>query len=148
MRKNKGFTLIELLAVIVILGILIAFSTVSVTKMQKKQEVKNRKNVISGILSGAKEYVADHNEILDKPVSERSVTVETLKKDDYVDFDGNKYPDFLYKDGDKRKVLIKKCGDANGVKLKYIFSDNSVTYNDCGCKEQTKVGTSEELCTD
>ena len=48
--KNKGFTLIELLAVIVILGILLSITTVSVNSLKKKQDEKNLQNVISSIL--------------------------------------------------------------------------------------------------
>ncbi len=138
MKKNRGFTLIELLAVIVILGILLSISTVSVNTLRKKQEEKNRKNIISSILTGAKEYNAEKQiEIGD------NVSVSTLISDNYTDFDTNKYPDLISKEVTKTQCLNNK------LKIKYYIKiDDSTTYNDCGCEEQKNIGTSKQLCTD
>ena len=40
MKRKNGFTLVELLAVIVIIGLLASFSTVAITSMKKKQDIK------------------------------------------------------------------------------------------------------------
>lgn len=140
MKKNKGFTLIELLAVIVILGILLSISTIAVNSIRKKQEVQNKENVISSILTGAKEYNA-------KNKIEDNVDVKTLKDNNYVDFDTNKYSD-LYEDS--ITVTKSQCTD-NSLKVKYSITVGNTTYNDCGCDEQPDINQSSdnkssELC--
>lgn len=132
MKKNKGFTLIELLAVIVILGILISITTISVNSLRKKQEEKNKENIISSILTGAKEYNAK-NKIDD------NVRVSVLKIGNYVDFDENKYSD-LY----NGVVIKEKCN--NPLKTKYSIKVDNYSYNDCGCEEQGSQNQSSEIC--
>lgn len=126
MNKNKGFTLIELLAVMVILGILVTFSTTAIGKLKKKQDKKNLENTISSILTGAKAYNAE--------VRKSTFTVEELIENGYVDFDQNKYPDLKNK-----SVTKESC--SNNLKVRYVLDG----YNDCGCEEQ-KVETAKELC--
>lgn len=133
MKKNKGFTLIELLAVIVILGILISITTISVNSLRKKQEEKNKENIISSILTGAKEYNAK-NKIDD------NVLVSDLKIGNYVDFDENKYSD-LY-----NGVVIKEKCNNNPLKTKYSIMVDNYSYNDCGCEEQGSQNQSSEIC--
>ena len=133
MKKNKGFTLIELLAVIVILGILISITTISVNSLRKKQEEKNKENIISSILTGAKEYNAK-NKIDD------NVRVSVLKIGNYVDFDENKYSD-LY-----NGVVIKEKCNNNPLKTKYSIKVDNYSYNDCGCEEQGSQNQSSEIC--
>ncbi len=143
--KKKGFTLVELLAVIVILGILISISTVAIVSISKKQDEKNRINVISAILTGAKEYVAENPTILNQLSSstDAKIAVNDLKSGNFVDFDEKKYPSF--KDLD---VNIKLCTDDASGKLKYILSVDGKTYNDCGCELQASGSdsTSENIC--
>lgn len=140
-KRSHGFTLIELLAVIAILGILISITTVAVNTLRKKQEVKNKENVISSILTGAKEYNAK-----EKIKVGDSVPVKSLKENDYVDFDEQKYSEFL---DDKVTVTKSQC-TKNPLKIKYSIVVNedgtNVTYNDCGCEEQIGEAKSSELC--
>lgn len=143
MKSKKGFTLIELLAVIVILGILISISTVAVNSLRKKQDEENKKNVISSILTGAKQYNADER----IPVGS-SVSVSELVSGNYVDFDQNKYPELL-----DANVTKEQCCDdfnapnCNPLKIKYSITVDEKTYNDCGCETQGDGNTtSDEIC--
>ncbi len=141
MKSKKGFTLIELLAVIVILGILISISTVAVNSLRKKQDEENKKNVISSILTGAKQYNADER----IPVGS-SVSVSELVSGNYVDFDQNKYPELL-QDGDGDVVVTKTQCEDDSLKIKYSITVDEKTYNDCGCETQGDGNTtSDEIC--
>ena len=133
--KNKGFTLIELLAVIVILGILLSITTISVNSLKKKQDEKNLQNVISSILTGAKEYNAKNRIQVGG-----SVNVEELKSGDYVDFDEDKYSNLL-----EKKVTKNQC-EKNRLKVKYSIEVDGTTYNDCGCEKQEDGAASKEIC--
>ncbi len=139
MKKNKGFTLIELLAVIVILGIMLAISVVAVNKIRKNQEVENKRNVISSILTGAKRYFADEP-------SKSEVRVKYLVEKDYADFDISEYDEF---DNDSIKVFYNnECpNDSNKLKRAFYVSVNGKTYNDCGCAIQTGGVTGKKLCS-
>lgn len=130
MKKSKGFTLVELLAVIAILGILLSVSTVAVFNIRNAQDKKNRQNLIINILTKAKEYVADHPEVLEE--SSPEVLVSKLN----VNF--NKKQSDIYSN---LIVVITKC---DGYKFKYSIAVGSDTYNDCGCESQT--GVVKELC--
>ena len=136
MKSKKGFTLIELLAVIVILGILISRSTVAVNSLRKKQDEENKKNVISSILTGAKEYNAKNRIQVNG-----SVSVKNLKSGDYVDFDEDKYSNLL-----EKNVTKNQCD--NSLKVKYSITVDGTTYNDCGCEEQEDGAASKEICTE
>lgn len=135
--KNKGFTLIELLAVIVILGILLSITTISVNSLRKKQDEKNLQNVISSILTGAKEYNAKNRIQVGGLVS-----VKNLKSGDYVDFDEDKYSNLL-----EKNVTKNQC-EENPLKVKYSIEVDGTTYNDCGCEEQEDGAESSEICTE
>lgn len=135
MKNKKGFTLIELLAVIVILGILLSISITAVNKIRRKQNVENKENVISGILTGAKSYVSDNTSVLD--TLPKDITVSTFK-DKYADFDESKY------DYNNKTVKVEKCTDSD-LKLKYSIEIDGVPYNDCGCDAQT-IGNSTKIC--
>lgn len=142
--KNKGFTLIELLAVIVILGILLSITTISVNSLRKKQDEKNLQNVISSILTGAKEYNAKNRIPVSNDGNENSVLVATLKSGDYVDFDEDKYSNLLKKDV---KVTKNQC-EENPLKVKYSIEVDGTIYNDCGCEKQEDGAASKEICTE
>lgn len=135
MKNKKGFTLIELLAVIVILGILLSISITAINKIKKNQDVENKENVISSILTGAKSYVSDNTYLLDTLPND--IAVSTFK-DKYADFDESKY------DYNNKTVKVEKCA-AFGLKLKYSIEIDDITYNDCGCESQT-IGDSAKIC--
>ena len=140
--KNRGFTLIELLAVITILGILAAFSTIAVNNIRKDQQKKNQKNVIVGILTGAKEYYADN-----RTYPSDGIKVEELLEGNYVSLDESKYKELL-------SAYVKKESCNNSIKTRYyldkeFYEDNrTFKYEDCGCEEQPdNTNTkSETLC--
>ncbi|MEE0699743.1 MAG: prepilin-type N-terminal cleavage/methylation domain-containing protein [Bacilli bacterium] len=121
MKRSKAFTLIELLAVIVILGILIGITTVSVNGIRKKQEAENRRNAYSSVLTGAKTYIAENPEALDNLTSTLDINVKDLVDSGYVELDMNKYDDLIYRYvSDDTTGGIKR--DANGNKV--ISSNN------------------------
>lgn len=147
MKKN-AFTLIELLAVIVILGILLAISTVAVNSIRKNQQEENRRNTISGILTGARRYASDNNTLSNLDVNNKTmdISVKDIVDGNYADIDINEYND-IYDNG---IVSVAIC-DNNSNKVMYSYNDKTVdkTYNDCGCKEQSNGSNpSSELCTD
>lgn len=145
MKNKKGFTLIELLAVIVILGILLAVSTVAVNSIRKKQAAENRRNTISGILTGARRYASDNNTLSSLGEDSDTITIEVsdIVDGNYADLDTNEYSDIY---GDTVTVTI--CDD--NTKVKYSYADGSTTYNDCGCESQPENSDSDasELCTE
>ncbi len=145
MKEKNGFTLIELLAVIVILGILISISAVAVNSLRKKQDEENKKNVISSILTGAKQYNAD-----ERIQVGGSVSVSDLVSGNYVDFDQNKYPKLV-----NLHVTKERCcegygnSNCNPLKVKYSIEVDDEKYNDCGCQDQGDENTkSDEICTE
>lgn len=143
MKKNKGFTLIELLAVIVILGILLSISIVAVNNIRKKQNVENKLNVYSSVMTGAKNYIADNPSELDSLPKDIGVN---LFWDDYVDFDKNEFPTIYYvpdASGDPttnpRTVRVSQC--SNSLKYKVEFhlkkdDGSTIKMDDCGCESQ------------
>lgn len=161
MKKNKGFTLIELLAVIVILGVLLSISVVAVNKIKKKQDLENKLNVYSSVMTGVKNYIGDHPEFWDVSTmcapstntdtcyssSEYGYRLYTDKFWDlYVDFDKNKkdFKTIYYtpnSDGTAsstvRYALVKKCDLKYKVEF-HFKADNGKTINidDCGCERQ------------
>ena len=134
MKRKNGFTLVELLAVVVILGILSSIAIISVNKVNEKQKEVTKENIISGILTGAKRYVADHPEVLDSIT--HSINLSDLKGK-YTDYDENKLDNIT-----DTTVTIKTCD--NELKLKYSFGG----YNDCGCEENNDTtNTANKICT-
>lgn len=170
MKRSKGFTLIELMAVIVILGVLLSLTSVSVNKIRKKQDLENHLNVVSSIMSGAKGYIADHPEFWDStetadnetgstnPYSRRLGNGRWIKLSDilpYADFDIQKYPDLYYSDktGENpkpRSAFAKYC-ESNPNKysiILYLYKGDNETYylGDCGCEEQMESKNSLKFC--
>lgn len=138
--NKKAFTLIEMLAVIVLLGILSVLVTVSVSKIKKKQDEKNKENTISAILSGAKKYATDKN------ISTGNVPVRDLLNGNYVDFDLNEYGDL-----EGKTVSIAVCDNKNKREfvLEGYTNSEGKKYNDCGCNSQTlSESISTNLCTE
>ncbi len=136
-KNKKGFSLIELLAVIVILGIILAISTVAVNSIRAKQAAENRRNVFSSIFTAARRYIADHPETLNVDLDNETfsptggdatsggIQIQIIKliEGNYLDIDETEYPELIYDYGDKttgrlRHVQIYKCP---GNDLKYYI---------------------------
>ena len=137
MKRKNGFTLVELLAVVVILGILSSIAIISVNKVNEKQKEVTKENIVSGILTGAKRYVADHPEVLNDNNDNIEISLEDLKTGNYTDYDENKLDNIT-----DTTVTIETC--PNELKLKYSFGD----YNDCGCEENNDTTSdAKKICT-
>ncbi len=144
MKNKKAFTLIELLAVIVILGILLSISTIAVTSIRKKQATENRRNIISGILTGARSYVSYNNTLSSLENGQTTIEIEDIVDSGYASLDTNEYADIY-----KGVVTVAVCSNnANKIAYSFIDKEEGVTYNDCGCEDQNMNSDSEELCTD
>lgn len=162
MKNKKGFTLVELLAVIVVLGIILSITTVSILNLKEKQDEENIKNTISSILTAAKEYNVSVKRF--DIGEDYGIEVKTLKDNGYVDFDEEaKYKDKTYKEIfiDSDAVVYKEDTDCSQLKIKYVFSEaieikkeadpgyEKVKFNDCGCELNQGVNVteqSEKLC--
>ena len=142
MKNKKGFTLIEALAVLVILSLLITFSVVSVSKIKKKQEIENRINVIRSILTAARAYEADHPDTY--PSS--GLPVSTLLRENYVDFDTNKYSDYYNncirwktEDNGKREFYFDEVLEIN--------TSHNIRVSDCGLEySQNSSDVVKKIC--
>ena len=146
MNRKKGFTLIELLAVIVILGIILSISIISINKIRKKQEVRNRLNNVSLILTGAKKYISNHPEfwtttiicdnkkceednwfkthslypkvkINEKDMQGKYIMIDDILNDDSIDIDLTKYPELFYFNVDG---TVDKNNDTKGHRSLYV----------------------------
>ena len=138
--NKKGFTMIELLAVIVILAVLIGVTTVSVFSIRKNQEEENYKNTISSILTGAKNFTAEHPSRKSKKNAEGKIiiTVQELIDGEYIDFDKeNEKTKYLLEEG----VVVEIIACPNPMKLRYVLNG----YNDCGCEDQD-ANPSKRIC--
>ena len=81
--NNKGFTLIELLAVIVILVGISLTTVMGISASLERRDIKECEEQIEIAKNAAKIYFS----LLDKNSNIESVTVETLKANDYFDDD-------------------------------------------------------------
>ena len=133
----------------------------------KKQNVENKLNVMSSIMTGAKNYIADHPEFWNSNNSGDYMTgspnpstlgngrwlnmADIIK---YVDFDINKYPELYYDNGLTsgaiRSAFVRNCGLKYEVIYTYKeandtgYSDYHLT--DCGCQEQASSDNSFKFC--
>lgn len=134
--KNKGFTLVEMLAVIALLAIIGTITAVSVKNIKKNQDEENKLNVISAILTGARNYITENSISIR---NNQEIEISELKKNRYVDFDEEKYN--IFKDG---KVTTTLC--TNNLKYEISYSYKSLSISDCGCAEQSSKNNSFKLC--
>lgn len=160
MKKNKGFTLIELLSVIVILGVILSISVFAVSKIKNKQDEENKLNIVSSIMTGTKNYIAEHPEFWnskdncdyaasDNCPDSSNKYIGMDKIIEYADFDINKYPDLYYENKEDadltRNVMIKAC-ESDNIKYEIHFYYNNNYYTDCGCEEQQLSTDSFYFC--
>jgi prepilin-type N-terminal cleavage/methylation domain-containing protein len=59
--NKRGFTLIELIAVIVILGVLLSITTMSVTSYLNETKEKSFESLVESVETSAQMYIADHS---------------------------------------------------------------------------------------
>ena len=83
--NHKGFTLIELLATLTILAILTVIVVPNVFSSINRSKQSAYENQVETIINGAKNYYADHAELLPNSGSSSTVTVGTLKTNNYID---------------------------------------------------------------
>lgn len=101
--KNKGFTLVEMLAVIALLAIIGTITAVSVKNIKKNQDEENKLNIISAIMTGARNYITENNTPLSSnniPTEDNYIYISDLRNGGYVDFDIEKYPEYYFKTED------------------------------------------------
>lgn len=96
--NNKGFTLVEILAVVVILGILMAFMYPNVTKLINENKEKNVEKIKSTIESSTRLYISDYRykislgadgetitEIGDQAITDSKILVSYLVEDGAIE---------------------------------------------------------------
>lgn len=97
--KNKGFTLVEMLAVIALLAIIGTITAVSVKNIKKNQDEENKLNIISAIMTGARNYITENNTPLssnNRLTEDNYIYISDLRNGGYVDFDIEKYPEYYF----------------------------------------------------
>ena len=127
--NKKGFTLVEALAVIVILSLLVTLTSVSIINIKKKQDKKNDENVISSILTGARQYYADNKKV---------PSVTELKNGDYVNFNKSKLKIQI-----EDNISIESCAEKMMFKLK---TKDGTIYTDCGCDVTQNGNETKNIC--
>lgn len=120
MMKNRGFTLIELLGVIVILGVIAAFSVPAVTKMLKETSDKEYEEFAKSITLAAENYF--HNETDGVLNTKRFIKVEQLISSGYLKKTIN--PLTNEKLSNSSTIVVSK--NSNGTE-KYEFVDKDLT---------------------
>lgn len=123
--NSKGFTLVELLAVIVILGIIMAFTYPNVVSLIEKNKNDNYEQLKESIESAAKSYISDYR-------YEISVDGTSIKKVGSYEITDNKIlVSYLVDDG---KLTLDKDGSIkdprdNGKCLNFSSSYVIVTFD-------------------
>lgn len=114
--KQKGFTLVELLAVIIILG---AISLVVVPSIQRSLNKSNDQAYtaqVSNIESSAKNWAADHLDLLPNNGGSTTVTIGELIDGNYLekDIQNPKTKEAFPRD---TRVIIKNTNESYTYKL-------------------------------
>lgn len=118
--KRKGFTLIELLGVIVILGLVAAFSVPALTKTFKGTADKQYEEFTKSITLAAENYF--HNELDGDLSTKRFITIGDLVKKGYLKKDIN--PLTEKEVSESSTVVVSKNTDGTES---YVFVDRNVT---------------------
>lgn len=85
--NNKGYTLIELLGTLILLGIIVAVTTVSVTKYLNNAKSDSYNHTVLSINEAAELYVTDNSQLfpeLEVPTSTFDITLQQLVDNDYL----------------------------------------------------------------
>lgn len=129
--NNKGFSLIEVLAVVVILGIVMSISIISIRSVINKSHDEYFKNLEQNIISAAEAFTDKNRSYLPKNVGKRKdIWLEELIENNYI-----KKPKSYNKN---------ECRDED-IKASYVtvFKYNKTSYNytvflQCHGKESVK----------
>lgn len=89
--NKKGFTLVELLVVVIILGVIMSIAIPSITSSVERSKEKQKKQIENIVLSAAKIYVSDHEDVSGMITLDRLYCSKLITREDIVDpFNKNK----------------------------------------------------------
>ena len=123
MKKNKGLTLVELLVIIVVIGLLLTITSMSVTRIMQGTKKNIREQELSALCDGAKSYFndvinGDESYILAGPSYKGYSFLEKISD---LEFCTNINNCLTTKDGDVYTTEIKLTPSSNFEK--YIEAD-------------------------
>lgn len=139
--NNKGFTLVELLAVIVILGIILAFMYPNVISLIENNKKENYNRLKKSIESATRAYISDYRyeisvncsidsndcsitKINNVDIVDSNITVRYLIDDDKITLDKNGK---IKNPANKKECLDT---DASYVKVKYNSEKKDFNYGE------------------
>ena len=133
MRK-KGFSLIELLAVIILLGIIVTFATISIAKFLKNSNknmcIQKEKYIVTSAIEYGKEHLNDLNKTSDSHYKICAdgkkgyvITVDSLMQLGYISGDNDDTPSLLLIPGQPNSYNTSFNPKTVCIRYENIFSN-------------------------